>query len=118
MEERTGSKRAFIVAWLLTLGFVLAVGPFGKSASTEECGSGASCAPTKAEIRADREARQQNLRDKHPRFCTVKSCDWPDPPTFCMVARKLPHAPDGLKIPQHRDPCRSETRFRTARTRE
>lgn len=116
-DRRTGSKRAFVVAWSLTVGFVLAVGPFGSPAETEECGSGASCAPTKAEMRADREAYRLELRKKHPKFCTVDGCDWPDPPTFCMVARKLPIAKDGLKIPKHRDPCAVKPRFRTARTR-
>ena len=134
-ERRTGPKRAFVVAWLLTLAFVLAVGPFGKSASTEECGSGASCAPTRAEMRKDRlEARErkdrpsataeipkerlrvQEWRGKQPDICFAKGCE-DRTPTFCMVARKLSLAEGGLKVPKHRDPCRSETRFRTARTR-
>ncbi len=132
MEERAGSKRAFVVAWLLTLGFVVAVGPFGSPAETEECGAASACAPSKemrqhrlemrerkqrpratAEVPEDR-LRIQEWQGNHPEICFVKGCD-DGPPTFCHVARKLPIAEEGLRVPKDRDPCAREPNFRTAR---
>ena len=154
-ERRSGSKRAFIVSWLLTLAFVLAVGPFGSPGRTVEC-DGADCVDGSVETRArtgadSRERKQrvrariemrqnrveqlerkerprvkaagpndrlrvQEWRGKAPQICFVKGCENGNP-TFCVAARNLPIAPNGLKIPKHRDPCAMEPRFRTARTR-
>lgn len=134
MEERlSGSKRAFVVTWLLTLGFVLAVGPFGSPARTVEC-DGADCVDPqvqtrqqpdleiperkerrRAEIPKDR-LRVQEWRGNKPEICFARRCD-DGMPTFCMVARKPPAVPDGLKILKLRDRCATKPHFRTARTR-
>ena len=133
MEERlTGSRRAFVVAWLLTLGFVLAIWPFGSPGRTVEC-DGADCVGEQTRTRPEPDARAkerprakadakkdrlrvQEWRGKEPEICFAKDCD-DGMPTFCMVARKMPIAPDGLKIPKERDPCPKKPHFRTARTR-
>lgn len=73
MRKRTRSNRAFVVAWLLTLGFALAVAS-GPSAATEECGSGAACAPSEAEIGADR-AHMREWRGRQPEICMTVECE-------------------------------------------
>lgn len=113
-EQRPRSNKAFVGAWLLTLGFALAVGPFGSPATTEECGSGAACAPSKKQLREDR-LQLREWRGKEPRICLVKGCDH-RPPTFCQVARHVKTAPD-LGVPGDRDACTADPRFRTARIR-
>lgn len=115
MDERTGSKRAFVLAWLLTVGFVLLVGPFGSRAETEECGSDAACAPTKLQSQAGGDAYRSDWRGKEPQICLAKSCD-ERPPVFCYATREPSSAMNGWTS-RHDDLCDREPRFRTARTR-
>lgn len=114
---RMGSKRVLMVAWLLTLGFALAVA-LGPSASTEECGSGAACAPSKAEMRIGREAHMREWRGRQPEICTADVCE-ERKLVFCKVATPpQPRLGEGhLKLPSVREPCDAKPRFRTASSR-
>jgi hypothetical protein len=115
VRKRAGSKRAFVVAWLLTLGFALAVAP-GPSASTEECGSVAACEPSKAETRHHREAHTREWRGRQPDICTAAACK-EGTPIFCTVGKPtVPRLRQGdLKPPLVREPCPTTPRYRTAR---
>lgn len=115
-QRRAGSKRAFVVAWLLTLGLALAVGPFGSPAETDECGSGASCAPSKLHAQANQETHGSDWRGRKPEICLTSACDVRRP-TFCAVAVRAPMVKDRLHLRPERDPCRVERRFRTAEAR-
>lgn len=114
-ERRERSKKGLVVAWSLTLGLALAVGPLGSPAEPEECGSDAACAPTAAEMGAER-LHVREWRGRRPEICLVNACD-ARPPTFCPVGRRLPIAKDGLRVQRPQDPCEREPNFRTARTR-
>lgn len=115
VRKRAGSKRAFSVAWLLTLGFALAVA-LGPSASTEECGSGAACAPSKAQIRQDSEAHMREWRGRQPDICTADACE-ERKPIFCKVrTHRVPRLHQGdLTPPSVLEPCHATPRYRTAR---
>jgi len=115
VRKRPGSRRAFIVAWLLTLGFALAVA-LGPSASTEECGSGAGCEPSRGEMRQQREAHTREWRGRQPDICTADACQ-ERKPTFCTAStRPVPRLhQEGFKPPSVREPCHATPRYRTAR---
>lgn len=114
-ERRRGSKKAFVVAWLLTIGFLLAVGPFGSAAETVEC-DGADCVDAQVQTRTEPDVLRRDWRGREPKICYVNVCDERSP-TFCTINRKLRIAKDWVKIPQQRDPCAQGPQFRTARGR-
>jgi hypothetical protein len=116
VRKSASSNRAFVVAWLLTLGFALAVA-LGPSASTEECGSGAACEPSsKGEMRQHREARTREWRGRQPDICTADACE-ERAPIFCTVGTRLvPRVQQGdLRPPSVREVCPTAPRYRTAR---
>lgn len=113
MEERRRSKRAFVVAWLLTLGFALGIG-MGDPASTIEC-DGVDCVDPQAQTRTQRDVHSREWRGRQPQICTANSCGRRRP-TFCTVAASDGPVKDRLRLPRHRDPCAPEPHFRTART--